>query len=141
MALEVKDAAAAAKKFASRGAAAGPDYLEGVRGAGASWQRQTEAGAANYASGVQEAIGRNAFQKGVSAAGAAKFEQRATTVGARRFPEGISEAGGAFAEGIAPYLDVLRGLTLEPRRPKGDPANWRRSEQVGLALRRRKVGG
>lgn len=141
MALEVKDASAASRKFSQRGAAAGPDYLEGIRGAGQKWQRQTEGAAANYEAGVQEAIGRGAFAKGVSAAGAAKFEQRASSVGARRFPEGIREAGAAYEQGITPFLETLRGLTLEPRRPKGDPANWRRAEQVGLALRRKKVGG
>jgi hypothetical protein len=32
-------------------------------------------------------------------------------------------------------------LTLPPRRPKGDPANFQRSQMVADALRKKKVGG
>jgi len=141
MAIKVKDAVSAAQKFVSKGAAAGADYESGVRGAGPAWQAQTVAASENYAAGVQEAITRNAFARGVQASGAAHYEERAATVGARRFPEGIRAAGPAWQEGTTPFLDVIRNLTLEPRRPTGDPSNWRRSEQVGMALRRRKLGG
>lgn len=141
MALKVKDPATAAAKFVSRGSAAGQDYAAGVKGAGASWQAGAAAAAGNYEAGVQEAIGRGAFQRGVQAAGGNKYEQRASTVGARRFPEGIREAGPAWEQNTAPYLQTLAGLTLPPRRPKGDPANFMRVQAVGEALRRRKVGG
>jgi hypothetical protein len=141
MAIDVKDAATSAAKFTQRGAAAAGDYQSGVRGAGAKWQQATGAAAENYAAGVQDAIGRGAFARGVSKAGGAKFETKASTVGARRFPEGIRDAGPAFQEGVQPYLQVIAGLTLPPRRPKGDPANFQRVQVIGEALRRRKVSG
>lgn len=141
MPLKVKDAATAAAKFVQRGSAAGGDYAAGVKNAGQAWQAGAAAAGDNYAAGVQEAIGRNAFQRGVQQAGAAKYETRASTVGARRFPEGIREAGPTWEQQTAPYLQTLAGLTLSPRRPKGDPANFIRVQQVGDALRRRKVGG
>jgi hypothetical protein len=141
MALKVKDAATAAAKFVQRGSAAGSDYAAGVKNAGQSWQTGAAAAADNYAAGVQEAIGRGAFARGVQQAGASKYETRASTVGARRFPEGIREAGPTWEQSTAPYLQTLAGLTLSPRRPKGDPANFLRVQQVGEALRRRKVGG
>jgi hypothetical protein len=140
MALKVRDAATAMKKFVARGQAAAGDYADGVRGAGQDWQAKTVAAAETYATGVTESIGRNAFARGVQDAGGARYEQKASTVGAQRFPQGIREAGGDWERGTAPYLGVLAGLTLPPRRPKGDPANYARVQAVGDALRRRKVG-
>lgn len=140
MAIPVKDAASASKKFVQRGQAAGRDYEEGVRGAGQRWQQNTAASADTYAAGVTDAIGRGAYAKGVQEAGAATYEQKASTVGAQRFPQGIAQAGGAWESGTAPYLQTIASLTLPPRRPKGDPANFQRSQIIGEALRRRKVG-
>jgi len=141
MAVKVKDAAASAAKFASRAAAAGKDYADGVRGAGQEWQARTSAAADNYAAGVQESIARGAFQRGVNQAGATKFSERASTVGAQRFPQGVTAAAPDWAKGTQPYLDVIRSLDLPPRAPKGDPRNFMRSQMVAAALRARKVGG
>jgi len=141
MAIEVKDAATSAAKFTQRGQAAASDYAAGVRGAGQKWQQQTAASEENYEAGVTAAMGRHAFSRGVQAAGGGKFEQKASTTGARRFPEGIREAGPAFQEGVQPYLQTIAAITLPPRRPKGDPANFQRVQVVGEALRRKKVGG
>ena len=141
MAIKVKDAGASAAKFVQRAGAAAADYQQGVQGAGEDWQRNTAAAADNYAAGVQEALTRGAFARGVQAAGGAKYSQKAGTVGARRFPEGVREGGAAFQAGVAPFLQTIAGLTLPPRRPKGDPANFQRVQVIGEALRRRKVGG
>ncbi|MCL6552924.1 MAG: hypothetical protein K6W08_07370 [Firmicutes bacterium] len=141
MPVKVKDAATAATKFAQRAAAAAPDYAAGVRGAGQDWQAAAVAAAENYAAAVTEAIGRNAFARGVQAAGAQTYEQRAATVGARRFPEGVREAQPRWQEEVQPYLQTIAGLTLPPRRPKGDPANFARVQAIGEALRRRKLAG
>jgi hypothetical protein len=141
MAIKVKDVATSSKKFTQRGAAAAADYQSGVQAAGQDWQTNTAAAAENFAAGVQEAIGRGAFAKGVTKAGGAKYAAKAGTVGARRFPEGVREAGPDFEAGVAPYLQTIAGLTLPPRRPKGDPANFARVQAIGEALRRRKLGG
>ncbi len=141
MALKVKDPAAAANKYGTRGAAAAADYTAGVQGSGGLWQQNTAAAADNYAAAVTEAIGRQAFQRGVQQAGGAKFEQKAGTIGAQRFPQGVREGVPAWQAGAAPYLQTLSGLTLPPRRPKGDPGNLARVQAVTDALRRRKVAG
>lgn len=141
MAIAVKDAASAAKKFAARGAAAGPDYAAGVRGAGQRWQQGAVAGKENYAAGVQAAIGRGAFEKGVAEAGSGKYEERAGTVGAQRFPQGIQQAERTWEQNSAPYLQTIQSLNLSPRAPKGDPRNMMRANEVASALRRKKVGG
>jgi hypothetical protein len=141
LAIKVKDVSTAGKKFVARGSAAGADYTEGVRGAGADWQAATSASAETYAAGVQDAISRGAFAKGVSRVGGSKYESRASSVGARRFPEGIREAQPAWESGTGPYLQTIAGLTLPPRRPKGDPSNYARVQAVGDALRKRKLAG
>lgn len=141
MPLRVTDAATAARKFVQRGQAAGADYAEGVRGAGDEWQRQTVAAEENYNAGVQQAITRGAFARGVQDAGAQRYQQKASTIGAQRFPQGIAAAGPDWSEGTRPYLDTIAALSLPPRRPKGDPGNYARVAAVGEALRRRKVGG
>jgi len=141
MPVEVKDVGMASRKFVTRGQAAGGDYTEGVRGSGQRWQANASASAENYNAGVQQAITRGSFAKGVNEAGGGKYEQKATTLGAQRFPQGIAQAGPAWAEGTGPYLDTIRGLNLPPRRPRGDPANYLRNQAIGEALRRRKVGG
>jgi hypothetical protein len=137
--IKVKDAATSAKKFATRAAAAAGDYAEGIRGSGGTWQNNSAAAAETYAAGVQDAISRNAFARGVQQAGGAKFEERAAGVGARRFPEGVRAAESDWAAGTAPFLQTIASLNLPPRRPKGDPANYQRSEAVGAALRARKL--
>ena len=141
MAIKVKPAAEAVRKFTQRGAAAAADYQAGVQAAAQDWQTNTAGSAENYAAGVQDAIGRGAFAKGVAKAGGSKYAQKAGTIGARRFPEGVREAGPDFEAGVTPYLQTIAALTLPPRRPKGDPANFARVQAVGEALRRRKLGG
>jgi len=141
MAIKVKDAATSSRKFTQRAAAAAADYQAGVQAAGQDWQTATSASAENYAAGVQEAIGRGAFARGVAKAGAAKYSAKAGTIGARRFPEGVREAGPDFEAGVTPYLQTIAAITLPPRRPKGDPANFARVQAIGEALRRRKLGG
>jgi hypothetical protein len=139
--MKVKDAAASAAKFKTRAAAAGGDYANGVKAAGADWQTMTAGAGDNYAAGVQAAIGRNAFSKGVTAAGPEKYVRNASGVGAQRYPQGVSAAEGDWQKGTAPYLDTLRNLTPPPRRPKGDPGNYARVQAVGEALRARKLQG
>jgi hypothetical protein len=141
MAIPVKDAAAAAKKFVARGMAAGADYAAGVRGSGERWKAGAKAGKDNFVQGIQEAIQRNAYEKGVDQAGANKYEERATTVGANRFPQGIQQSENAWMQNTQPYLTVIAGVNLPPRGPKGSPQNQARSAAMADAMRRKKIGG
>lgn len=140
-AIRVKDTASLAKKFVSRAGAAGNDYTEGVKNAGADWEANTRASGDNWAAGVQQAIGDKRFDKGVAEAGSAKYVARASTLGAQRFPTGVAAAEQDWNKGTQPYLDVIRGLNLPARRPKGDPANMQRANAVAAALRAKKIGG
>jgi hypothetical protein len=141
MGQRVTDAAAAAKKFTMRGQAAASDYRDGVAAAGSDWAQNTAASEDNYNAGVQDAISRKAFSKGVAKTGAQGYVDRATTVGAQRFPQGIAAAGPAWQDGAQPYLDVARNTNLTPRGPKGSPQNMQRAADMAAAMRRKKVGG
>jgi len=140
MALRVRDAASAAERFKTKASAAAGDYANGVKGAGSNWESGAAAGEQNFAQGVQDAVARGAFGKGVRASGASYYEQRAATIGASRYSPGVAAGAANYAEGVTPYLDTIRNLNLSPRRPKGDPSNIQRVAEVANALRQRKVG-
>lgn len=139
-AIRVKDVGTIAKKFVQRASAAAPDYKDGVQAAGGDWEANTKASEDNYAQGTQAAISQKRFGKGVAKAGAAKYIQKATTLGAQRYPTGVAASESAFSAGMGPVLQTIASLTLAPRRPKGDPANMQRAQQVASALRAMKVG-
>jgi hypothetical protein len=137
----IKSVDTVAKKYAARGAAAGPDYTDGVNTTTNDWATNTGAQADTYAAGVQSAIGRGAFQKGVAAAGTDKWKRKASGVGSQRYGPGVQAAAPDYAKGVAPYFDVLKNLNLPKRLPKGDPGNNQRSLAVQTALHARKVQG
>lgn len=140
MAIRIKDAGTLAKKFVQRASAAGGDYTDGVKNAGGDWETNTKAAEDNYKQGVAAAANRGAFGKGVAAAGAGKYVQRASTLGSQRYPTGIAAAEGEWAKGTQPFLQTLASMNLPPRRPKGDPGNQERANAVARALRAQKVG-
>ena len=137
----IKSVDAVAKKYAARGGAAGQDYADGVNSTTNDWATNTEAQADTYAAGVQAAIGRGAFAKGVAKAGTSKWKRKASGVGSQRFAGGVQAAMPDYAAGVAPYFDVLKNLNLPKKLPKGDPANNQRSLVVQQALHARKVSG
>jgi hypothetical protein len=139
--MQIKDAGTIAKKYATRGAAAGPDYATGVANPRNPWAASTAAASSAWGQGVQTAITNGAFVKGVNNAGDAKWSRKATTVGAQRYPTGVQAAMTDYQNGVAPYLAVLQALQLPPRGPKGDPSNINRVTAVNTALRTKKVQG
>jgi len=136
-AIRVKDTGLAATKFRTRASAAAPDYARGVEQAAGEWETQTAASEANYEQAVTESIGRKAFGRGVRGSGG-KYAKNAKELGTQRYPQGIANAEGAYAAGVGPYLDTIKGLQLPPRRPKGQ--NMERANIVAAALRAKKTG-
>lgn len=139
MALNVKDASAAAQKFVTRAQAAGGDYKAGVQNAGQRWQANTAAAEQTWGAGVNDAVSRGAFGKGVAKAGAGKYADNASGKGALRYPQGVQQAGPTWQANVQPFLQTLSGLNLPPRQPKGNPANYARVQAVGDALRAQKL--
>lgn len=140
MAIAVKDINSAAEKYKTRGQAASGDYVKGVTGAGQRWQQGAAGSEEAYNQGVQEAINRNAFSKGIAASGASYYEERAKTLGGQRFAPGIAAGAGNWSEGFQPYAQALASTNLTPRGPKGDPRNMQRANEVAMRLRAVKTG-
>ena len=128
-------------KWASRAGAAGADYATGVNSTQKDWAALTAAAEANYGQGVQDAIGRKAFGKGVLKAGTAKWKTNAGNLGAARYPQGVAAGQAAYSDGFGPYAQKLSTLQLPPRGPKGSPQNINRVAAVAVALNNLKTKG
>jgi hypothetical protein len=115
------------------------EFEEGVRNPRADWAEQTRAAEGNYERGVQGAIQRKSFGKGVAKAGTAKWQERTLTKGPNRWSEGIQQSRSAFETGFAPFREVIQRTTLPPRGPKGDPKNIQRVAVLADALHQEKL--
>lgn len=123
-----------ANKLVRNATAASGDYKDGVAASGQEWQTNAAASEGNYEVGVQDAINKKRFGKGIARAGAAKFVKNASELGSQRYAPGISNAKDAYIRGVQPALDLLKSLTLPPKGPKRSPQNRERSAAVQIAL-------
>lgn len=126
-------------KWARVAQVSGPEYEAGVTNPRRSWMQATAAAEANFEKGVQAAIQRKSFGKGVKAAGDDKWQKNTLQKGAVRWAAGINLAKGAFEAGFAPYRAVIERTTLPARGPKGDPANIQRVAIIADALHKEKL--
>lgn len=135
--MQVRDAAASAKKFKERAKAAQTDYETGVRGAGGKWQAGAAASDEAYREGVNAAMSEGRFSKGVQKGGAAeKYQTNATKLGPRRFAEGVENAEQAYSRGVQPFISAMASTTLSNRGSRASGANIRRvQEQIDLMRR------
>ena len=86
------------EKYQRGVAGAAGDYAAGVQNPSRPWATATQQGAKRWASGVQKAIQDNAFQKGVSKAGDAKWQENALNKGAQRYSAAAGEAATEYAK-------------------------------------------
>ena len=126
-----------AAKWSRNASAAGESYREGL--AGADWEGPARAAAQAYATGVQQAIGRGAFERGIGTAGNSKWQQAATAKGVARFGEGVQGAQAAYQEGFGPYAQTIASTSLPPKGPKGAEGNIERVRAIARALRAAKL--
>lgn len=138
MPIQIKDPASVAAKWAKRASAAGADYASGVNSPRTDQSAAAAAAAPVWAAAVSDAASRDAFRKGVTAAGTAKWQAAASTIGAQRYPQGVNAGQGNYAAKEAPYLTALANLSLPPRGVKG--TNAARVQAVVDALRKVKLG-
>jgi hypothetical protein len=138
MPIQIKDAGVLAAKFSNRAAAAQGDYKAGVMNPRRSQVSAAIAAKGVWSQAIQDAITRDAYAKGLNAAGDAKWQTNAANLGPGRYAQGVQNAQQAWQAGVGPYFQVLSGLTLPPRGPKGQ--NIGRVEMVDTALRKAKVG-
>src|SRR5437867_11424605 len=122
MAIPVKDIAAVVAKWASRAGAAGSDYTAGVKNPRNDWANNTAAAQQAWKDGVTQAVGSNRFATGVAKAGTPKWQKGAIEKGTTRYSDGVSKGKDNYATNFAPSLQVIAGLNLPPRAPRGSPA-------------------
>jgi hypothetical protein len=134
--MQVRNASDAARKFVNRAQAAAGDYAAGVQGAGQRWQAGAEASEEAWKTGTQEAITEGRFKKGVTRAGAAKYQDNATKLGPDRFRSGVANAEGAYNRGVAPFISALQSATLPTRGARGSAQNANRVQEVMTLMRR-----
>jgi len=140
MPIQVKDIAAVAAKWSTRAAAAGADYTAGVKAPRNDWATNTAAAQQAWKDGVTAAVGSNRFASGVAKAGTPKWQTAAVNKGASRYPDGVSKGQGNYSANFGPVLQVIAGLNLPPRSPRGSPANLQRVGVVNTALHTYKIG-
>lgn len=122
-------------KWSRRASAAGPDYQAGLGAPRQPWSQGAIAAKDAWRAGVTDAAGRDAYAKGVAAAGDAKWLKKATDLGVRRYPEGVSAAVEDYKSGFAPFYDALSKIDLPPRGARGDPKNVERVRVIMQTLR------
>jgi len=123
-----------AKKWAEVTPLRAADYAAGIANPRRSWSAAAKAAEKAYEDGVQKAIGRKAFGKGVTKAGDEKWSRKASTNGVRNWGPGVQEAQGDYAAGFAPYQAAIAAVVLPPRYARRDPRNLARVKAVVDAL-------
>lgn len=129
-----------AQRWASRTAAATPDYQSGVASPRVPWQQATVAAAEAHKTATIAALNAGRFAQGVQKAGDGKWQSAAQGKGAERFGPGAAAGVQDYANGVQKYLQVIESTQLPPRGPKGDPRNIERVRVLAAALRKAKTG-
>lgn len=133
MAINVKSADTAAKKYTDNAGRSADAYKTGATAAASSWAQNTQAAAGNFKQAVQASGIDQRFARGVAKAGAGKYAEKINAVGGDRYAPGVAAGAADFRAGVEPFLQTMAGLTLAPRKPRGDPGNLKRVEQVTSA--------
>ena len=139
MAIRVKPGDASAVKWSANAGRAAEEFAVNAEAAAEDWARNTQNSADTFHQAISAPGIKERFRRGVGRAGAAKFARKIRDVARDRFAPGVAAAEGDYRAGVEPYLQTLAGLTLSQRKPKGDPANYRRVEEVGRALHAKRL--
>lgn len=138
-AIKVKPIDVSTTKWAERARGASTEFAAEAEASAELWARNTAAAADTYGQAISAAGIKERFRRGVSRAGAAKFARKIRDVAAGRFGQGVDAATTDYKTGAEPYYSTLAALTLSARKPRGDPANIRRVEEVTKALNAKRL--
>jgi hypothetical protein len=128
-----------AQRWKNNASAATETYAVGINNPRQDWAEATASAESNWNAGIQAAVAEKRFAKGVQKAGSAKWKNKALSVGKDRYAQGVMQSEAAYAQGIAPYLQVIEQTVLPPRFPKGDVRNLERVKAITQALRKKKL--
>uniref|UniRef100_A0A6M3Y2G7 Uncharacterized protein n=1 Tax=viral metagenome TaxID=1070528 RepID=A0A6M3Y2G7_9ZZZZ len=139
MALKVKPIEGSTTKWEERARSASAEFATNAEASSDQWARNTGAAADTFGQAISAPGIKERFKRGVARAGAAKFARKIRDVAADRFAPGVAAATVDYKAGAEPYFATLASLTLTGRKPRGDPANYRRVEEVGKALNAKRL--
>ena len=139
MAIKVKPIDASTIKWEERARTAAGEFAVNAEASADQWARNTVAASDTYGQAISAPGIKERFKRGVSRAGAAKFARKIRDVAADRFAPGVAAATVDYKAGAEPYFSTIAALTLSTRKPRGDPANYRRVEEVGKALNAKRL--
>jgi hypothetical protein len=138
-AIKVKSIEASTTKWSENAARAASEMATNAEAAAEDWARNTVAATDNYHMAITAPGIKERFRRGVSKAGAAKFARKIRDVARDRFGPGVAAAVEDYKAGAEPYFSALASITLSPRKPRGDPANYKRVEEIGKALNAKRL--
>lgn len=130
----IRSIEAISKKFATVTPGRSEDYRVGVENPRRDWAQATAQAEGAYAAGVQAAITKKSFGKGVKAAGTATWQQGALTKGVDRWGPGVALAQEKYARNFEPYRAAIERVQLPPRYARRDTRNLQRVKAVVDAL-------
>jgi hypothetical protein len=133
MAIRIKPIETLKAKYARNAGGATGSYEEGVNFPRRSQSEAAIAATGTYEQAVQEAITDGRFQRGVAAAGDAKWKQGAVSKGKARYAGGVAAGVDEWARNTAPILAAIAAVDLGPRGVKGSEENFARSRKVAVA--------
>lgn len=139
MPTKVPTADAAAKKWGEVTPNRSSYYEANTINAGADWQKNAAAAAANFKAAIQATNIDKMFSGGIAKAGSEKFNRKVKDVGVARFGPGVTAAIGDMKNGIAPMLDVIAKVDPPARQPRGNVANQQRSTVYQVALNKARL--
>lgn len=138
-AIKVKPIEVSTTKWTDNAGRAAEAFAAEAEASADAWAANTGKAADTFGQAISAPGIKERFRKGVARAGAAKFARKIRDVGRDRFAPGIIAATVDYKTGAEPYFSTLAALTLDARKPRGDPANYRRVEQVGKALNAKRL--
>lgn len=116
-----------------------PEYLSGVTSPKSDWAKNADAAKETHKAAMVSAATRDAYSKGVIAAGTATWQKGAIQKGPGRFAEGVQIAQPDYQKGFQKYHSVISAVVLPPRFPKGDIRNLDRVKAISTAMRTAKI--
>jgi hypothetical protein len=114
-------------------------YRTNASVAGADWESGALAAVPIWKAAMAQAGIDKRLEGGIRKAGSAKFERKIKDVGADRFGPGVTAAIPDMKAGIGPFRDVLDGLTISERGPRGSDKNYKIVKEVGDALYKKRL--
>ncbi|MDR7492446.1 MAG: hypothetical protein QN122_13495 [Armatimonadota bacterium] len=139
MALETKSLADAATNWAQVTPGRSDRYVNRAVANAQKWLSNFLAGIPNWQAGVTAAGVPARMRASAQSRGAQRFPAKIQAVGAARFGQGVQAGRPNYEQGFGPYLQVIQGLTLPAKGPRGDPRNYQRVSAVGDALHRARM--